>query len=65
MSLRQPFILNPAVEKPRMTRITRMITAFAKGGSLLRTHPPGEGVLQRNLFFIRVIREIRGSNCFF
>ena len=48
-----------------MTRITRMITAFAKGGSLPRAHPPGEGSLQRNIFFIRVICEIRGSNCFF
>ena len=42
-----------------------MITPFAEGGSLLRAHPPGEGSLQRNIFSIRVIREIRGSNCFF
>ena len=48
-----------------MTRITRMITAIAKGESLFRAHPPGERSLQRNSFFIRVIREIRGSNCFF
>jgi hypothetical protein len=64
-SEKQLFILNPAVQKPRITRITRMITASAKGGSLLLAHPPGESSLQRNIFFIRVIREIRGPNCFF
>jgi hypothetical protein len=51
--------LNPAFEKPRMTR---MITVFAKGGSLLRAHPSSESSLQRYSFFIR---EIRGSKCFF
>ena len=29
-----------------------MITTFAKGGSLLRAHPPGESSLQHNSFFI-------------
>ena len=38
-----------------------MFTAWAKGGSLLRTHPPGESSLQRHFLFIRVIRVIRGS----
>ncbi len=42
-----------------------MITTFAKGGSHLRAHLPGESSLQHNIFFTRVIREIRGSNCFF
>ena len=42
-----------------------MITASAKGGSFLLAHPPGESSLQRDIFFIRVIWEIRGSHCFF
>ena len=42
-----------------------MGTAFVKGGSLFRTHPLGASSLLRNPFFIRDIREIRGSKCFF
>ena len=39
---------------------------FVKVENLFRGHPPGEH-LHRNpfSFFIRVIREIRGSNCCF
>ena len=48
--------------EPRMTRMTRMRTMVE---NLLRGHPPGEHPLPRNPFFIRAIREIRGSNCFF
>ena len=48
-----------------MTRITRMGTDFTKGGSLVRTHALGASSLPRNLFFIRDIRDIRGSNYFF
>ena len=54
--------LTPAVVKLRMTRITRIRIAFTKGGSLFRIHPPGESSRQGNLFFIRDIRDIRGSN---
>ena len=56
--------LNPAVEKPRMTRITRMGKGFVRVENLFRGHPPGEHPWHRNPFFIRVIREIRGSNLF-
>ena len=57
--------LNPAVPKPRMTRMTRMGTGFVMVENLFRGHPPGEHPLHRNPFFIRVIREIRGFNCCF
>ena len=57
--------LNPAVSKPRMTRMTRMGTGFVMVENLFRGHPPGEHPLHRNPFFIRVIREIRGFNCCF
>ena len=57
--------LNPAVQKPRMTGMTRMGTGFVMVESLFRGHPPGEHPFHRNPFFIRVIREIRGSNCCF
>lgn len=40
-----------------------MTTAFRKGWSLLRAHPPGERSPRHNIYFIRVIRGIRGSNC--
>jgi len=33
--------------------------------NLFRGHPPGLHPLHRNPFFIRVILEIRGSNCCF
>jgi hypothetical protein len=42
-----------------------MGTGFVMVENLFRDHPPGEHPLHRNLFFIRVIREIRGSNCCF
>ena len=42
-----------------------MGTGFVMVENLLRGHPPGEHPLPRNPFFIRAIREIRGSNCFF
>jgi len=57
--------LNPAVQKPRMTRITRMGKGFGMVENLFRGHPPGEHPFHRNPFFIRVIREVRGSNCCF
>jgi hypothetical protein len=51
--------------EPRMTRMTRMGTGFVMVENLFRGHPPVERPLHRNPFFIRVIREIRGSNyCF-
>ena len=59
------FNLNPAVEKPRITRITRITNRFTNSGQFLRAHPQGENSLQRNLLCIREIREIRGFNCFF
>jgi hypothetical protein len=52
--------LNPAVQKPRITRMTRMGTGFVKVENLFRGHPSGEHPFHRNPFFIR---EIRGSNC--
>ena len=58
-------ILNSAVQKPRMTRITRMGTGLVRDENLFRGHPPGEHPFHRNPFLIRVIREIRGSNCCF
>ncbi len=48
-----------------MTRMTRMGTGFVLVESLFRGHPPGEHPFHPNPFFIRVIREIRGSNCCF
>src|ERR1035437_10094193 len=57
--------LDPAVQKPRMTRMTRMGTGFVMVENLFRGPPPGEYPLHRDPFFIRVIREIRGSNCCF
>ena len=46
-------------------RMTRMGTGFVMVKNLFRGHPPGEHPGHRNPFFIRVIREIRGSNsCF-
>ena len=54
--------LNPAVQKPRMTR---MGTGFVMVENLFRGQPPGEHPWHRNPFFIRVIREIRGANCCF
>jgi len=45
-----------------MTRITRMGKGFGMVENLFRDHPPGEHPFHRNPFFIRVIREIRGSN---
>ena len=48
-----------------MTRMTRMGTGFVMIENLFRGHPPGEYPFHRKPFFIRVIREIRGSNCFF
>jgi hypothetical protein len=48
-----------------MTRMTRMGQGFVMVENLFRGHPPGEHSLHRNPFFIRVIREIRGSNCCF
>jgi hypothetical protein len=38
---------------------------FGMVENLFRGHPPGEHPFHRNPFFIRVIREIRGSNCCF
>ena len=48
-----------------MTRITRMGKGFGMVENLFRGHPPGEHPFHRNPFLIRVIREIRGSNCCF
>ncbi|MCX6923432.1 MAG: hypothetical protein NT154_09535 [Verrucomicrobia bacterium] len=48
-----------------MTRMTRMGTGFVMVENLFRSHPPGEHPLHRSPFYIRVIREIRGSNCCF
>ncbi len=48
-----------------MTRMTRMGTGFGMVESLFRGLPPGEHPFRPNPFFIRVIREIRGSNCCF
>ena len=48
-----------------MTRMTRMGRGFAMIESLFRGHPPGEHPSDPNPLFIRVIREIRGSNCCF
>ena len=62
---RASITLNPAVQKPRMTRMTRMGTGFVMGDCLFRGYPPGEHPWHRNPFFIRVIREIRDSNCYF
>ena len=45
--------------------MARMGTGFVMVENLLRGHPPGEHPRHRNPFFIRVIREIRGSNCCF
>jgi len=42
-----------------------MGTGFVMVENLFRGHPPGEHPLHRNPFFIRVIREIRGSKCRF
>ena len=42
-----------------------MRTGLVMVENLFRSHPPGEHPLHRNPFFIRVVREIRGSNCFF
>ena len=52
--------LNPAVQKPRMTRMGMGLVMVE---NLFRDRPPGEHPLHRNPFSIRVIREIRGSNC--
>jgi len=49
----------------RGIRMTRMGTGFVMVESLFRGHPRGEQPFHRNPFFIRVIREIRGSNCCF
>jgi len=38
---------------------------FVRVQDLFRRHPPGEHSFHRNPFFIRVIREIRGSICCF
>jgi hypothetical protein len=46
-------------------RMTRMGTRFIMGKNLFRGHPPGEHPLHRNPFFMRAIREIRGSTCCF
>ena len=43
--------------------MTRMGTGFVMVENRFRDHPPGERPLNRNPFFIRVIRAIRGSNC--
>ena len=40
-----------------------MGTGFVMVENLFRRHPPGEHPSHRNPFFIREIREIRGSNC--
>ena len=40
-----------------------MGTGFVMVENLFRGHPPGEHPLHRNPFFIREIREIRGSSC--
>ena len=48
-----------------MARITPMGTGFVRVHDLFRRHPPGEHSFHPNPFFIRVIREIRGSNCCF
>ena len=54
---------NPAVQKPRMARMTRMGTGFIMVENLFRDHAPGEDPWHRNPCFIRAIREIRDSNC--
>ena len=46
-----------------MTRMTRMGTGFVMVENLFRGHSPSEPSWHRNSFLIRVIREIRGSNC--
>jgi len=38
---------------------------FGMVENLFRGHPLGEQPFHHNPFFIRVIREIRGSNCCF
>ena len=40
-----------------------MGTGFVTVENLFRRYPPGEHPFHPNPFFIRVIREIRGSNC--
>ena len=45
--------------------MTRMGTGFVMGDCLFRGYPPGEHPWHRNPFFIRVIRDIRDSNCYF
>jgi hypothetical protein len=45
--------------------MTRMGTGFVMVESLFRCHPPGAPPFDPNPLFIRVIREIRGSNCCF
>ena len=63
-SIRGRCILDPAVQKPRMARMTRLGAGFVMAENFLRGHPPDEHPWHRNPFFIRVIREIRGSNLF-
>ncbi len=57
--------LNPEVQKPRISRMTRMGYHFVSGWNYWPLHLPGERPFCQNIFFIRAIREIRGSNCFF
>ena len=45
--------LNPAVQKPRITRMTRMGTGFVKAENPFRGHPPGEHPVHRNPFLWR------------
>ena len=59
--MRQP----PAFALSRLSRMTRMGKGFVTVENLFRGHPPGLHPFHRNPFFIPVIREIRGSNCFF
>jgi hypothetical protein len=42
--------LNPAVQKPRMTGMTRMGTGFVMVENLFRGQPPGEHPWHRNPF---------------
>ena len=63
-SIRGRCILDPAVQKPRMARMTRLGAGFVMAENFFRGHPPDEHPWHRNPVFIRVIREIRGSNPF-
>ncbi len=48
----------------RLALVTRMGAGFVMAENFFRGHPPDEHPWHRNPFFIRVIREIRGSNLF-